>query len=106
VQLQQAAQEPGHEARVFEDVIPAGDPPAMRSLFAAAFVDHDPLPGQPPGAKGAAYVVSVMHGAHPDLRFAIHDLVAEDDLADGEITERWAGWKRTPPEAAARDRAA
>ena len=62
---------------VFEDVIPAGDPTAMRDLVAADFLDHDPLPGQPPGGAGAEYVVSTMHTAHPDLRFAIDDLVAE-----------------------------
>jgi steroid delta-isomerase-like uncharacterized protein len=64
---------------VFEDVIPAGDADAMRALFTDGFVDHDPLPGQPAGADGAAYVVRTMHGAHPDLRFAIDDLVAEAD---------------------------
>lgn len=116
---------------IFEDVIPGGDPAAMRDLVAADFLDHDPLPGQPPGAAGAEYVVSTMHGAHPDLRFSIHDLIAEDDrvtirwtlhgtntgpllgrppsgqrvelsaiaifrVADGKLTERWAGWKRPP----------
>jgi predicted ester cyclase len=34
---------------------------------------------------GAEYVVATMHGAHPDLRFAIDDLVAEDD----RVTIRW-----------------
>jgi steroid delta-isomerase-like uncharacterized protein len=64
---------------VFEDVIPAGDAEAMRTLFVDDFVDHDPLPGQPAGADGAIYVVRTMHGAHPDLRFTIDDLVAEGD---------------------------
>ena len=115
--------------RLFEEVIPAGDPSAMRELVAPGFLDHDPLPGQPAGVEGAEYVVSTMHGAHPDIRFAIDHLVAEGDLvvarwtlrgtntgpmlgqpptgrrvelsaivifriADGMITERWAGWKR------------
>jgi steroid delta-isomerase-like uncharacterized protein len=119
--------------RIFEDVIPAGDAAAMRELVTPGFLDHDPLPGQPAGADGAASVVSTMHGAHPDLRFAIHALVAEGDLVtvrwtlhgtntgpllgrpptgervevaaiaifrveDGRLAERWAGWKRTPPE--------
>jgi hypothetical protein len=56
--------------RVFETVIPAGDPTAMRDLVAADFLDHDPLPGQPAWLEGAEYVVSTMYGAHPDLRFA------------------------------------
>jgi steroid delta-isomerase-like uncharacterized protein len=118
---------------VFEDVIPAGDATAMRALVAPDFLDHDPLPGQPDGADGAEYVVTTMHTAHPDLRFAIDDLIAEGDrvtirwtlfgtntgalagrpptgqpvevsaiaifrIADGLLKERWAGWKRKPPE--------
>jgi steroid delta-isomerase-like uncharacterized protein len=118
---------------VFEQVIPAGDAVAMRELVTPDFLDHDPLPGQPAGADGAEYVVANMHGAHPDLRFAIDDLVAEGDrvtvrwtmrgtstgplfgqppsgqpvefsaivifrIADGRLAERWAAWKRTPPE--------
>jgi predicted ester cyclase len=70
---------------VFEDVIPAGDPSALRDLVVADFLDHDPLPGQPAGVEGAAYVVATMHGAHPDLRFTIDDLVAEGD----RVTIRW-----------------
>jgi predicted ester cyclase len=71
--------------RVFEEVIPAGDQATMRELFTADFLDHDPLPGQPPGADGAEYVVSTMHTAHPDLRFTIDDLIAERD----RVTIRW-----------------
>jgi steroid delta-isomerase-like uncharacterized protein len=70
---------------VFEDVIPAGDPTAMRDLVVADFLDHDPLPGQPAGVAGAEYVVATMHGAHPDLRFTVDDLMAEGD----RVTIRW-----------------
>ena len=65
--------------RVFEEVIPTGDAATMRELMTPDFLDHDPLPGQPPGADGGEYVVSTMHTAHPDLRFTIDDLVAEGD---------------------------
>jgi predicted ester cyclase len=40
---------------------------------------------EPAGLAGAEYVVSTMHGAHPDLRFTIDDLIAEDD----RVTIRW-----------------
>lgn len=71
--------------RIFMEVIPGGDPTAMRGLVAPDWLDHDPLPGQPPGQEGPEYVVSTMHGAHPDLEFTIHDLVAEGD----RVTVRW-----------------
>src|SRR5215470_8889848 len=47
--------------------------------------DHASLPGQPAGLDGAEYVVATMHGAHPDLRFTIDDLIAEGD----RVTIRW-----------------
>ncbi|MEX5721014.1 ester cyclase [Geodermatophilus maliterrae] len=71
--------------RIFEEVIPGGDTATMRGLFDPDWVDHDPLPGQPAGLDGAAYVVSTMHTAHPDLRFVIDDLVAERD----RVVIRW-----------------
>jgi steroid delta-isomerase-like uncharacterized protein len=71
--------------RVFEEIISAGDQAAMRDVMAPDFLDHDPLPGQPAGAAGGEYVVSTMHTAHPDLRFAIDDLVAEAD----RVVIRW-----------------
>jgi predicted ester cyclase len=70
---------------VFEKVIPAGDAAAMRELVTPGWTDHDPLPGQPAGVEGAGYVVSTMHGAHPDLHFSIDDLIAEGD----RVTIRW-----------------
>ena len=71
--------------RVFEEVIPAGDPLAMREVMAPDFLDHNPLPGQPAGGEGGEYVVTTMHTAHPDLRFTIDDLIAEAD----RVTIRW-----------------
>jgi predicted ester cyclase len=71
--------------RVFEEVIPSGVPTAMREVMATDFLDHDPLPGQPDGVEGGEYVVATMHGAHPDLRFTIDDLIAEGD----RVTIRW-----------------
>jgi predicted ester cyclase len=71
--------------RVFEEIIPAGDGAGLEAVLAPDFLDHDPLPGQPQGAAAGRYVVATMHGAHPDLRFTVDALVAEDDL----VTIRW-----------------
>ena len=74
---------------VFEKVIPAGDSAAMRDLVAQDWVDHDPLPGQQAGLEGAEYVVSTMHGAHPDLRFTIDDLIAEAEPGHDPVDPAW-----------------
>lgn len=71
--------------RIFEEVIPGGDAATMRTLFAPDWVDHDPLPGQPAGHEGAAYVVTTMHTAHPDLQFTLDDLLAVLD----RVVVRW-----------------
>jgi ketosteroid isomerase-like protein len=71
--------------RVFEEIIPNGDTAAMREVMDPDFLDHDPLPGQPPGGAGGEYVVSTMHTAQPDLRFTIDDLLAEGD----RVVIRW-----------------
>ena len=80
--------------RMFEEVIPAGDPTAMREIVADDFVDHDPMPGQPAGAEGAEYVVSTMNTAYPDLQFSVDDLLAEGD----RVAMRWTlrGTNRGP----------
>ena len=71
--------------RIFTEIIPSGDTAAMRELTAPEWVDHDPLPGQPAGPEGPAYVASTLHTAHPDLRFTIEDLVADAD----RVVIRW-----------------
>jgi predicted ester cyclase len=71
--------------RLFEEVFPAGDPSAVHELVAPEIIDHNPMPGQPPGVKGIEYVVSRLHTAHPDLRFTVDDLVAEAD----RVAIRW-----------------
>lgn len=74
--------------RLFEEVFPAGDTTAVRDLVAAQTIDHDPMPGQPPGAEGIEYVVSTLYTAQPDLQFTIDDLFAESDRVAIRWTQR------------------
>ena len=71
--------------RLFEEVFPSGDLAAVHDLVAADIIDHDPLPGQPAGAEGIEYVITVMRTAQPDLRFTVDDLLAEAD----RVAVRW-----------------
>jgi len=71
--------------RLFEEVFPSGDLAVVHDLVAPDIIDHDPMPGQPPGAEGIEYVISVMRTAQPDLRFTVDDLLAEAD----RVAVRW-----------------
>ena len=46
-------------------------------LLADDLIDHNPYPGQPPGAAGHHWAVAMVRKAFPDLRFAA-DLVMSD----------------------------
>jgi len=71
--------------RLFEEVFPGGNVAAVRELVAEDTIDHHPMPGQPAGVEGIEYVVATLHGAHPDMRFTVDDLVAEAD----RVAIRW-----------------
>lgn len=71
--------------RVFEEAFNGNTPDLLDELAAPGFVDHDPIPGQPPGVPGVKYVVGTLHTAYPDLRFTIEDLLGEGD----KVAIRW-----------------
>jgi hypothetical protein len=52
--------------RVFEEVIPAGEPAAMRDFVAPDFLDHDPLPGQPAGVESVPGAGTTFRVTLPD----------------------------------------
>jgi steroid delta-isomerase-like uncharacterized protein len=64
----------------FVDAANAGDYRAFDGLVAPDYVDHDPIPGQPPGAAGLAMAYGVWASTFPDIKFTLEDIVAEDDL--------------------------
>lgn len=74
--------------RLFEEVFPAADLDALRTLVAPDVVDHDPVPGQPPGVDGIASVVSALHAGVPDQTFTVSHLLADGDLVSARWTSR------------------
>jgi len=56
-----------------------------RELIADDLIDHNPYPGQPPGAEGHDWALAMVRRAFPDLRFT-----ADVVVSDGEfVTGRW-----------------
>jgi len=62
------------------DFISTGNRAAFEELLSSEFVDHNAIPGFPPGAEGAWQLLNGMYrSAFPDLVVEIHDQVAEGD---------------------------
>jgi steroid delta-isomerase-like uncharacterized protein len=78
--------------RLFEEVWNAGKLGLLDTLIGAAYVDHNPSPGQPAGAAGVKGKVESLRAAFPDLRFALEELVAEGDLVAARYS--WRGTHR------------
>lgn len=77
--------------RVFEEVVNQGNLELVRELYTADMVDHDPMPGMPPG-NGPEPVIATLRElreAYPDLHVEIVSLVGEGDY----VAERaiWTG---------------
>lgn len=51
----------------------------FREIIAPNFVDHDPAPGQEPGADGLIQFHEKLRAAFPDLSIAVETMVADED---------------------------
>lgn len=65
--------------RFLEEVVNKGNQAVADELVAVDFVDHNPLPGLPPGREGFKLSFVAFRGAFPDMNYAIEDVVAEGD---------------------------
>ena len=58
------------------EFISTGNPQALAELLASDVVDHNAVPGLPPGAEGIKQLfLNVFRVAFPDLRAEIYDQV-------------------------------
>jgi len=71
--------------RFLEEVVNKGNQAVADELVAADSIDHNPLPGLPPGREGFRLSFITFHAAFPDMNYAIEDVVAEGD----KVVVRW-----------------
>jgi steroid delta-isomerase-like uncharacterized protein len=64
---------------VWEDAFNRRDLDALEALTAPGFVNHNALPGTPPGPEGHRAVFERLWRAFPDARFAIEHLARDGD---------------------------
>jgi len=97
----------------FERAINGKDAALAERLLHSEFVDHNPIPGQPAGAKAGRFIVehvAAMSNGHPHV--VIEHILAEGDMVaarwtdggvdvlihvrvrDGKLAERWAAFNR------------
>ncbi len=57
-------------------------------LLAAEFVDHNPMPGQPPGPAGFKDWMRAARAAFPDLTATVQDLVASSERLAARVRYR------------------
>lgn len=59
--------------------VSTGNLEALREVFTADTVDHDPAPTQGPGAQGYIEMFTQMRIAFPDLMLHVNHLVTDED---------------------------
>ena len=65
--------------RLFEAVLNQGRLDLLEELIGPGYRDHNPVPGQLPGAEGVRRKLLALRRAFPDIRFHLEDLVGEGD---------------------------
>ncbi len=73
--------------RVYE-AFSSGNLDALDELLDPNFVDHNPIPGQAPGAEGVKQTIAMFRSGFPDLRATVEDLIAEGHTVASRVTYR------------------
>jgi predicted ester cyclase len=66
-------------SRTFMAGMARGDTTVVDSFIAVNFVEHQQMPGMPPGAAGLKAFIAAWHTAFPDLQLTINDMAADSD---------------------------
>lgn len=72
--------------RFYEEVFNQKNLKTIDELCDPAFVDHNALPGQRPGAEGLRDTFGQMLAGLPDLRITVHEIVSEGDIIVARFT--------------------
>ncbi len=65
--------------RSFWDELTRGNLSVIEQFVAPEVIDHNPFPGQGPGAEGLKEVFQIFRSAFPDAQVTIEDFTAEGD---------------------------
>jgi steroid delta-isomerase-like uncharacterized protein len=76
---------PAESVRHFYELVNSGDIDGFIDLFADDFVEHEQMPGMPPGREGTRQLFSMMRAAFPDMRWDAQDILVDGDKAVARV---------------------
>lgn len=65
--------------RTFMAGMARGDTTVVDSLIAENFIEHQTMPGMPPGTAGLKAFITAWHTAFPDLQMTVNAMAADSD---------------------------
>jgi len=72
--------------KFYEEVVQNGNFAMLDELAAPDFVDHNPGPGQAPGAEGIKQFFTAMRAAVTDLRVSVEQMISDDDKVAAHVS--------------------
>ena len=74
--------------RYIEEAFNGGRVELLEQFLAPSYVFHDAPPNVAPGIEGVRQTIRMFHGAFPDLKITLEEMVAEGDLVCARATTR------------------
>jgi len=71
--------------RFFEELFNQGNLENAYEIVTADYYNHNPSPGETPGAEGLKQFITTLRIAFPDIHFSVDDQIAEGD----KVLSRW-----------------
>lgn len=65
--------------RFIDEIINKGELDKTEQYVASDYIEHNPMPDQPPGSEGFKQLMAMFRSAFPDLHISIDDIIAEGD---------------------------
>lgn len=69
----------------FFELVNAGDIDQFIDFFAADFVEHEAMPGTPPGREGTRQLFTMLGAAFPDMHWGAEDVLVDGDKAVARV---------------------
>jgi steroid delta-isomerase-like uncharacterized protein len=77
---------------LFSEILNRGRHELLDDLIDPSYTEHNPVPGQLPGAEGIRNKLEAFTRAFPDLQFVLEDCIGEGDLVAARY--HWEGTQK------------